>query len=481
MSTETELQDTNETLKPELNKKRRLPYLLDIAVVIVMGILLYCGASWQIFFPYTDAAKYQCYADAFLHGTESVKSLPSSQCSFIFHTYGQTYTNVKIANSLRTKYHAPEVLVNFVASQNLTGSFHALPHEYPMLTLIPFVLALVSPQGWYQVGFAILMAVLAAVMYFTLLRFKSRRAAIVGTVLLVIGCWATAAGRFDLVPSLLTLATLILATQKRWILAFVALALAFLIKFYPAPLLIPLLFAQQLDSRERWYAWRRWQPLAAFIGVCIVVMGVSLLLNVEGTIAPLSYFQTRPIQVESFGSSLIWLSTFVKHHPMTYMFTYGSLNVSHVYSSLISKGETVLMIVGLLVTYWLQWRRKIDLSTSTLLTLLIVMVTGKVFSPQYLIWVVPLVAYVGGSDLRWVATWVVIGGLTTFVYPYIYNMPASGSIMDVPYVPWFYPITTLRNFILFGFILVLLIYCARREGTPALEKAEPGEVETVSP
>ena len=480
MSTDTEIQDTHETLASDLKKNKRLPFLLDIAVVVVMGILLYCGASWQIFFHYTDAAKYQCYAAAFLHGTASVKSYPALQCNFIFHSYGQTYTNAKIANSLRNKYHAPDALVNFVASQDLTDSFHALPHEYPMLTLIPFVLALVAPQGWYQVGFALLMIVLAAVMYFTLLRFKSRRAAIAGAALLVIGGWATAAGRFDLVPSLLTLATLILAAQKRWILAFVALALAFLIKFYPAPLLIPLLFAQQLASRERWYAWRRWQPLAAFVGVCIAVMGVSLLLNVEGTIAPLSYFQTRPIQVESFGSSLIWLSTFVKHHPMTYMFTYGSLNVSHVYSSLISRGETVLMVVGLLFTYWLQWRRKIDLSTSTLLTLLIVMVTGKVFSPQYLIWVVPLVAYVGGSDLRWVATWVAIGGLTTFIYPYIYNMPASGSIMDVPYVPWFYPVTTLRNFILFGFILAVLIYSARRRAAPALEKTEPGEAEVVS-
>ena len=479
MKTDTEVQNMNETFALKLKKNKR--HLLDIVVVIVMGILLYCGASWQIFFHYTDAAKYQCYASAFLYGTASVKLYPASQCRFIFHNYGHIYTNAQIANDLRNVYHAPNVVVNFVKSQDVTHSFHALPHEYPMLTLIPFILALVAPPSWYQVGFALLMIVLAAVMYFTLLHFKSRRAAIAGAILLVIGGWATAAGRFDLVPSLLTLATLILATQRRWTLAFVSLALAFLIKFYPAPLLIPLLFAQQLDSRERWYAWRRWQPLAAFVGVCIAVMGVSLLLNVEGTIAPLSYFQTRPIQVESFGSSLIWLSTFVKHHPMTYMFTYGSLNVSHKYSSLVSGGETVLMIAGLLFTYWLQWRRKIDLSTSTLLTLLIVMVTGKVFSPQYLIWVVPLVAYIGGSDLRWVATWVAIGGLTTFIYPYIYNMPASGSIMDVPYVPWFYPVTTLRNFILFGFILVLLIYSARRQAAPALEKTEPGEAETVSP
>ena len=92
----------------------------------------------------------------------------------------------------------------------------------------------------------------------------------------------------------------------------------------------------------------------------------------------------------------------------------------------------------------------------------------------------PLVAYIAGSDLRWVAAWAAIGGLTTFIYPFIYNMPASGSIMDVPYVPWFYPVTTLRNFILFGFVLALLIYCARRPVVAATEKAEPEKAEVVS-
>ncbi|SRR6266496_990165 len=478
MNIDTKGQDTKETIVSRLTKNKRPPYLLDVVIVVVMGILLYCGASWQIFNTNTDAARYQCYASTFLYGMAAVQSYPASQCGFILYTEGQFYTNAQIADNLRNEYHAPDALVNFVVTQDITDSFHALPHEYPMLALIPFTLALLSPPGWYQVSFAIVMILLAAAMYFILLRFKSRRSAIAGAVLLVIGGWATAAGRFDLVPSLLTLATLILAERRRWVWAFVALALAFLIKFYPVPLLIPLLFAQQLASRERWYAWRRWRPLATFIGVCIIVMGVSLLLNVEGTIAPLSYFQTRPIQVESFGASLIWLSNFLGSPPITYMFTYGSLNMLHAYSIPISLIETLLMVAGLLFTYWLQWRKKIELSTSMLLTLLIVMVTGKVFSPQYLIWVVPLVASIGGSNLRWIVPWAAIGALTTFIYPFIYNMSASGSIMGVPSVPWFYPVTTLRNFILFGFVLAILISSVRRKAVP--EKMEPGEVEAIS-
>lgn len=462
MSTDTTIQATNDIIVSNPGKNRKLLYLLDAIIVVLMGVLLYCGASSGIFQPYADVAKYQCYAAAFLYGMPAVTSYPSSQCDFIFSKDGQRLTNAKIANRLRM-HGAPSFLVNFVTSQDLSHRFHALPHEYPLLALIPFLLVFFSPQHWYQVSFALLMIALAAGMYLMLARYKSRKAALAGAAFLVIGGWATVAGRFDLVASLLTLGAVILAERKRWNWAFVLLAVAFLIKFYPAILLIPFLLAQQMDSHRKWNAWRRWQPLALFLGVCVLVMGVSLLLSIEGTIWPLSYFQKRPLQVESFGSSVIWLSTLLKHHPMTFDFQYGSVNVLHVYASLIARAETVLLGLSLLYTVWLQWRGKIGLAPSALLTLLIVIVTGKVFSPQYLIWVVPLVAYVGGDDLRWVVSWAVIGGLTTFIYPFIYGMPASHAPLDVPLVPWFYPVTTLRNFILFGFVLAMLISCSRRQ------------------
>jgi len=140
----------------------------------------------------------------------------------------------------------------------------------------------------------------------------------------------------------------------------------------------------------------------------------------------------------------------------------------------------VLLATGLLYTYWLQWRSKIDLATSSLLTLLIIMLTGKVFSPQYLIWVIPLLAYVGESDLRWLISWVAIGLLTTWIYPYIYLM---SPLIRVAYVPLFYPVSTIRNFLLLGFILALLIYCSRRSSTstPLSKNSMPGVGQVAGP
>ncbi|HLZ63494.1 MAG TPA: glycosyltransferase 87 family protein [Ktedonosporobacter sp.] len=451
-------------------------YLVDGVILLVMCILLfgatlpgglYYGASWQFFRPHTDAAKYQCYAVAFWQGTPALKPFPDTQCDFILNATPPPISNAAIASSMR-RHGFPDFLVHFVESQSLTQSFHALPHEYPFLTVFPYSLGMLAPAHFYQVAFAVWMALLAVLIYFVLARYRSRGAAIAFAVYLVAGAWATAVARFDLVPAALTFFAVLCATRSRWNWAFALLALAFLAKLYPIILLLPFMLAQQKASRDSWKAWRRWTPLATFVGLCVVVMVVSLLLSVEGTLSPFSYFGNRPIQGESFGSSLLWLASIVRPEHLSFEFTFGSLNVISPRSGMVSLLITAMEAAGLLYTWWLQWRGKLDLAASTLLTLLVVMVTGKVFSPQYLIWIIPLLAYVGGSDLRWLISWVIIGLLTTWVYPYIYLMT---NVVNVPNVPAFYPVVTVRNILLFGVTLALLVYYTRRKS--------PGESQPI--
>ncbi len=442
----------------ESTRKHRLKYTVDMLIILIMCGLLYYAASWQIFEFYTDAARYQCYAEAFWHGVAALNQLPSSQCDFIFHPDKPHISPTALAQTLQ-KRGLPVIMVRYVASQPSTDRFHALPYEYPLLTLIPFTLGLLADPHWYQVAFAFWMLLIAAMMYLLLVSFRSRKAAIVCAFYLIVGSWATAAGRFDLIPATLTLGALLYAVRAKWKWGFALLAVATMFKFYPLILLVPFLLAQQVQSRATWYAWRRWLPLAVFSAVCAVVMVASLLLNVEGTLAPLSYFGDRPIQVESLSASLIWLVSSFKHDPANFAFTFGSLNIISPLSSGISLIGTGLLIVGLLYTYWLQWQAKIDLAVSCLLTLLIVMVTGKIFSPQYLIWVTPFVAYVGEYSLWWIVPWGMIGLLTTWIYPYIYQM---SDLLKVPYLPLFFPVTTIRNLLLLAFVLALLWHCSRK-------------------
>lgn len=457
-------QGVERTLKfSSISKKPVSGYLFDILVILLMGGLLYFGASWQIFKTYTDAARYQCYALAFWQGMPALHLLPASQCSFM--TKLDTGVTLITRNTIvQTMQHLgfPTALVQFVAAQSPALPYHALPHEYPLLTLLPFTPALLGPLYWYQVIFAVCMALFVAAIYLLLVRFHSRKAALACALYLIVGAWATALGRFDLIPSLLTLLALFCAVRARWNWSFALLALATLFKFYPAVLVVPFLIAQQRTQQGKWYALRRWGPLGVFVLVCIVVVVASLLLSVENTLAPLAYFGSRPVQVESLPASLLWLLSLLVKKPLTYGYTFGSLNMYSPFSSAVSLGVTILTLGGVLYTWWLQWRARIDLAIASLLTLLVIIATGKVFSPQYLIWVVPLVAYVGGMKVRWLIPWLLIGALTTWIYPYIY-ITVPGGLMFVPYDGRFFAATTARNILLLGFVLSLLIsYSCKR-------------------
>lgn len=450
--------------------------IVDAGVLLVMGVLLYVGASWQIFKTNTDAALYQCYAVSFWQGIPALNTLPAHQCSLI--TEPPPYLAVVSQKTLLGQMHQsglPAWLIQFVSAQSPTQPFHALPHEYPALAIIPFSLGLMVPAYWYQVAFAVWMALIACAVYLILLRWCSRWAAVAYAFYLVVGGWATVTGRFDIVPSALTLLAVICAERKRWGWAFVCLALATLCKIYPVLLLPPFFLALQMEMKGNWYVWRRWRPLGTFLLVCVVVMGISFLLSAVGTIAPLNYFSYRPVQAESLAASILWFLSVLGVNPSSYIYAFGSLSVNSPFSASVSLVATMLLGVGLLYIYWLQWRAKIDLATATLLSLLIMIATSKVFSPQYLIWVVPLVAYIGGKNRWYLLVWGLIGLLTTWIYPYIYNM--VHHIEAVPGVFLFYPVVTLRNLLLLGFILFLLIAATRRRASnhPFAEHEEQAE------
>ena len=124
--------------------------------------------------------------------------------------------------------------VYFSNGAGTTAISHASP-EYPPLTVVIFSLALIAPIFYYQLMFALLMALIAVLIYWLLLRYAPRGAGLAFAIFILIGAWATAEGRFDLVPAALTLVCLIAAERKHWTLAYVALAFGFLLKIYLHP------------------------------------------------------------------------------------------------------------------------------------------------------------------------------------------------------------------------------------------------------
>ncbi len=408
---------------------------VSLLPILLMCGLLIGGSSFVYFLPYTDVAKYQCYAFAFWHGGSNYPA--DTSCDFI-----QSYASLL--------------------------PFHTLPKEYPALALIPFSLTLLTPGPWFEVGFAVWMALAAAGLYWYLGRVGPRGASLAFAAYMILGAWGTGVSRFDLIPAALTLFCLVAAVRGRFVWAYLLLAIAVMLKLYPLPLLLPLFLAEQRARKEPIIHWKRLVGVGAFAATCAGVFLASLLVSVQGAFGPLDYFTYRPVQIESVPASLMWVGSLLGR-PICTAFQFGSLNIYDqiqpgcaTYSgpppgpmtSLLSPLFLGLLVAGVLCVAWLQWRGKMSLKQAFLAILLVIILTGKVFSPQYFIWLAPLVAYVIGlEDLFWFAAWGVVSLLTTVIYPYLYGV--KPYITEAPSVPAFYPAIAYRNLLL---ALVVIAY-----------------------
>jgi Mannosyltransferase (PIG-M) len=406
--------------------------------LIAAIVLLFLGASWQLFSVHTDVVHYACYALTFWHGSGGLKLFPPlAHCAFL-----------------------PAATLSL-------PPLHALPLEYPPLSLVLFSLALFGPLHYYTLTFAGLMALTIVSIYWLLLRYAQRGAALAFALYMVIGAWGLAEGRFDMVPAALTLLCVIAAERKHWTAAYIALAFAFLLKIYPLLFLPALFIAEQQEARrfhtppqsltlaalpgELWQTLRgmrhwRWKNTLIFLAVSLGVTGFFALVNIQGAlVSQLSYFAHRPVQIESSGSPILFLGAHFGY-PVQIISSFGSVNIVSGLQRRVEFSLNMLLVLGFLYALFLQWRARLDVTQSFIAILLVFIVTGKVFSAQYLMWLIPLLAYSGAYNYFWLVVWGLISLLTTYIYPFIYTSIALN--LQVPYQPGFIQSVTARNALL---------------------------------
>lgn len=446
--------ETQETVTKTLQKQIQWATLRNVLLaqrgivaylpIIAMNILMFYFTSWQFLWLNTDPARYQCYALAYWLGSTGVHLLPSTQCAFLH---------------ISTTNQPP---------------LRMLPLEYPPLALVVFSLPIFAPLSYYQLFFAVFMALVSTCIYWLLLRYGPRGSAVAFVFYLLVGVLALAQERFDLVPAACTLLCLIAAERKHWTIAYITLAFGFLIKIYPILFLPALFIAEQQDrqslyvpeqlfslnalSVELWHTLQsirrwHWKNTLLFISVSIVITGFFAIFNFNGAIlSQLNYFTNRPLQVESIGSIFLWLGALL-NIPVRIVFSFGSVNMVSALGSVVSNFSEIFFIIGYIYAICLQWREKLNLVQTCIALLLIFIVTGKVFSPQYLIWIIPLLAYSGAFDSIWLVGWGSLSILTTIIYPYLYTRVLDAE--KTPYVPGFIQIVTARNML---FVLLTLAY-----------------------
>ncbi len=201
--------------------------------------------------------------------------------------------------------------------------------------------------------------------------------------------------RFDLWPAALTVAALALLVGGRFRLGFGTLGLAAAAKLYPA-LLLPVAIAHVWRLRGRREALI---CAGAFLAVVVAVVLPFAVLSPGGVGDSFWRQAGRPLQIESLGAGLLLVSHHLFGLELTMESSYGSQNLVGTGADVLSVASTLVQAAAL-IAIWLWYARgpaeRGRLLAASAAAVCAFVAFGKVLSPQFLIWLIPLVPLIGG-------------------------------------------------------------------------------------
>ena len=325
----------------------------------------------------------------------------------------------------------------------------SLPAEYPILSVATFTLTILPPLPDFVSVFGLWMLVLFLALWAAIRQMESWKAAEIAVVYLAVGCFATVLGRFDLVPAAATVFAYWAARERHFGLAFALLAVGTLLKLYPM-FLVPVVVLEQYRALGL-HPLRSAPPrpvvkgVVLFCGMVVGMFGVSAILSPGGWLGPLTFNAQRPLQVESVPASVLWLSGLFGMATAPDR-SFHSYNLIGQVDGILSVLSELALLGGCIWVYWGQMTDRLSLGRAVTACLLVVICTNKVFSPQYLIWVLPLIAMV---DREYDGVWLAICALTTLIFPYAYEWAQlHGPDVPASYPFWFSGLIAIRNALL---------------------------------
>jgi len=219
------------------------------------------------------------------------------------------------------------------------------------------------------------------------------RRAMFAAALMPVLCGALVRTHFDLFPVALLLGGLLLVCRERPRAGLVVLGLGAMTKLFPL-VAVPVVLAWLVARGRRRDAWQGGLACAATIAV---VTGTALAVSPDGAADAVRYHLDRPVQIESSPAMLLLGLDAVGVGEAESVSSHRSDGLLHDASGALSALLAGLMVGLVLLLASRVGRTPRELVLASLAATLAFALLGKVLSPQFVIWALPL----GALALAW--------------------------------------------------------------------------------
>jgi hypothetical protein len=366
-----------------------------------------------------------------------------------------------------------DVMLYFQKAEALVSGgvpYRDFPFEYPPLALVSMVVPYVvwprtegpdfETYRWLFVGWE---GLLLALLVIVVTRIADRLAGAEGAaerstavgqvaarlVLLTIATAPSLAWRFDLFPALLAAIAVLAALEGRAAVAGVLVGLGVLAKLYPA-VLVPVLVAAWLAPVDR----RRLGRFGAGLVVTVVLAMLPLVLLAGDAVwSFVAYHWDRGLHIETVPAGMLLLAVESGFPTPLVIESYGVVGPLATAYLRIQPWLTVAGFAALASVAVMRCRADVRTSGRVVAgsvirlataSILLFLVTNKVFSIQYVVWLVPFAALLSRGQF-WLAA--AAAALSVWIHPLFYMRLVDQATFAVV-------LLNLRN----GLIVALLVW-----------------------
>lgn len=286
--------------------------------------------------------------------------------------------------------------------------------------------------------------------------------------------------RNDVYPTVMAIVSLWLYMNKRYELSFIVMALASMTKIYPIIFFIPMIAPFIL--RREWKQTIKLFCIAAF--TCVILELPFLLTDPSTAFAYLTYHSDRGIQIESVASGFFMMYDLLVPGDLNVVSNYGSDNLSGIGPDSIAPYMTYLTAFAMLafmIAIMCRICKRVmpsdriyPLVCLLATTLLLIFITfNKVYSAQYMIWIIMLLPFTqmncfNKKDQQTILILLIPFGLFSMLSYCAYNVFEIHLLNTIPIIMVF-----IKN--IFHVILMIALINMCWKETNAILKSMPVE------